>query len=68
MLEEVFPFAKIHGIDERPHEVRSVPPQAFTRCGLAWGKRLSWQTQGGQGEKSELFEHPTRGVFCSRRV
>ena len=31
----VFPFAKIHCTGERPHEVRSVPPPAFTRCGLA---------------------------------
>jgi len=49
-----FPFAKSHYIGERPHEVRSVPPRAFTRCGLAWdkarpwAKRLSWQTQGGR--------------------
>ena len=31
----VFPFAKIHCTGERPHEVRTVPPPVFTRCGLA---------------------------------
>jgi hypothetical protein len=38
----VFPFAKIHCTGERPHEVRSVPPRLFARCGLA----------------DSLFEHP----------
>src|SRR5437870_8457400 len=52
--EGVFPFAKIHSKANGPHEVRYVPPRLFARCGLAWdkarpwGKRLSWQTQGGR--------------------
>ena len=59
-----------------PHEVWSVPPRPFTRCGLAWHKarpwtkRLSWQTQGGRvrcrrgqvGEKSGPLEHPSGNV------
>jgi len=42
------PFAKIHWMGERPHEVRWVPPRAFTRCGLAWDKaRLGAPGLGG---------------------
>ena len=52
----VFPFAKFHSRGERPTEVRYVPPQAFTRCGLAWDKAR----QGWAGEKSGLFEHPVK--------
>jgi len=51
-----------------PHEVRYVPPRAFTRCGLAWAGRVSAR-RGWAGEKSGLFEHPA-GVFscCATRT
>jgi len=38
-IEGAFPFAKIYCTGERPHEVRSVPPRLFARCGLA-GQRF----------------------------
>jgi hypothetical protein len=43
-----FPFAKIHCMGERLHEVRYVPPRLFARCGLAWDKaRLGALGLGG---------------------
>jgi hypothetical protein len=32
--EGAYPLAKIHCKGERLHEVRSVPPRLFARCGL----------------------------------
>ena len=43
-----FPFAKIDCTDERPHEVRSVPPRLFARCGLAWDKTASRRARVGR--------------------
>jgi len=50
MLEGLFrsprPIARANG----PHEVRSVPPRPFTRCGLA-GDKARLARQGWAGEK-----------------
>jgi len=37
----VFPFAKIHCTDERPHEVRSLPPPVSTPVRPCWTAFLS---------------------------
>jgi hypothetical protein len=67
VLEGLFHSPRLILRANGPHEVWYVPPRLFARCGLALGKRLFWQTQGGSGEKSELFEHPARAysVLCS---
>jgi hypothetical protein len=60
MLEGFFRSPRSISTGERSHEVRSVPPQAFTRCGLAWGRAVFGRLRVGAGEKSGLFEHPVR--------
>ena len=48
VLEVFFRSPKLILEANGPHEVWYVPPCLFAGCGLALGKRLSWQTQGGR--------------------
>src|SRR5258705_12567377 len=75
-LEELFRSPRATLGAYGPHEVGSVPPRPFTRCGLGWDKArpwtecLSWQTQSGGsssrrgqvGEKPGPLEHPAGNV------
>src|SRR5262245_24121352 len=47
----VFPFAKIHGAGERPHEVRLVPPPVWTRLRPCLGYGASWRAGVGRVKK-----------------
>jgi hypothetical protein len=63
----VFPFAKIHGMGKRPHEVR----RYLLRSSLAAALPAEWRVlacRGWAGEKDGLFEHPARDMTVIREL